>query len=192
MHWKDKPAPAYLGKWARSKWAEASLKERALYVARSQEEAKVREVTANWSPQIRKYLALTGIFSPAPWCAAFVTWCLVEAGADRKKLPALAASTYWWFVWAKQTKRLKVDKRGRPVNDPERGDLGGWNTGAGHIFFVLAVDEEKDVATLEGNTDNAGSREGVAVKDRVRSWPQLKRHLLHGYIRITDDLGVGA
>lgn len=195
-HWRDKPAPAYLDTYARSVWRNATLRERMVHVMRSQEKAKVRELTRNWSPQIRAYLAVTGIFSPAPWCAAFVTWCLLEAGADRKKLPKNAASTYFWWKWAKETGRLKVNEKGAPVYEPERGDLFDWNSdGGGHIGGIYDVVEVKGIVkmlTIEGNTDQAGSREGVAVMNRVRMWNSLARHKRYGIIQIPDELGVGA
>lgn len=173
-----------------------------VHVMRSQEKANVRELTRNWSPQIRAYLAVTGIFSPAPWCAAFVTWCLLEAGADRKKLPKNAASTYFWWKWAKETGRLKASAAGAPVNEPDRGDLFVWNGDkGGHMGGVVAVQRGRGVGgrgvaevmhTIEGNTDRAGSREGVAVMDRERTWPELRRHKRYGIIQIPDELGVGA
>ncbi len=194
-HWRDKPAPDYVSNFASVIWRNASLAERAVHVARAQLDKGVQELSPNWSPDIRRYLAVTGIFRPAPWCAAFVTWCLIEAGADRKKLPALAASTYWWYVWAKQTKRLRVDTKGKPANAPRRGDLAGWNSGTGHIFIVREVVRRVDggpkVGTIEGNTNRAGGREGVAVMERTRTWPELARHTRYGFIAITNDLGVG-
>lgn len=196
-HWRDTPAPAYLSKWAAAKWPTVSLAERMLYVMRAQEQLKVREVAHNWSPQIKAYLAVAGLRTPAPWCAAYVTWCLVEAGADRRKLPTLAASTYWWYQWAKSNRYLKVDDHGRPTNNPERGDLGIWNgRGGGHIFGITGVNLNSNhdpvtVLTLEGNTNKAGSREGVAVMERTRRFRELAAYPRYGYIQITNDLGVG-
>ena len=90
------PKPSYVTTVSAAEWASLPLPERFLHVARSQ--VGVREVTANWSPIIKLYLKVAGVFSPAPWCAAFLTWCLLEAGADRKKLPKFPASTYYWHL----------------------------------------------------------------------------------------------
>jgi hypothetical protein len=154
------PKPAYVKTVTDSEWRSLKLGERALHVARSQ--VGVRESSENWGPMVRAYLAVAGLFSPAPWCAAFVTWCLLEAGAVRSKLPKLAASTYWWFVWAQSTKRLR--------SIPRRGDIGVVNGAkGGHEFFVRMATGKDEFSTIEGNTNDEGSREGYEVCDRERS-----------------------
>lgn len=184
--WKNNPAPDYLNGWAQPRWATASLAERTLMVLDSQ--VGVEESPSNWGPKVSLYLRAAGIFSPAPWCAALLTWALLEAGADRKKLPRFAASTYYWHEWARQTKRL--------INDgqrAQRGFFGVWNgKGGGHIFAVTERKGAYSVATIEGNTNAAGSREGKFVMRRVRSWSQMAAYPRFGWIVIDDFLGVGA
>lgn len=152
--------PAYVTTVSASQWANLDLSERVLHVARSQ--VGVREVTANWSPVIKVYLKVAGVFSPAPWCAAFVHWCLLEAGADKKKLAKFPASTYYLYAWAKSTGRL--------MSAPKRGRLFVVNGAkGGHTGFVRSV-ESPWIETIEGNTNKAGSREGVATMDKERNW----------------------
>lgn len=176
MHWRDIPRPGYVKTMTDDVWRESSLSERTLHVAASQ--VGVRETSQNWGPVVRVYLAVAGLFTKAPWCAAFVTWCLVQAGADRKKLPKFAASTYYWWEWA------RVNQLG--VHKPARGHIGVYNDkGGGHIW--LWTSEE---ATIEGNTNNDGSREGVGVFRRVRR--STGKHARVAIIEIPDSLGVGA
>lgn len=161
------PRPKYIGDNICSErvWLNASLGERALFVARSQERLKVREVGRNWGPLVRLYLKAAGLVSPAAWCAAFVTYCLREAGADRKKLPRYPASTWWWWNWANAT--------GRNRDIPKRGRLFVWNNDpGGHIGFCL--DGSANFPTIEGNTNKAGSREGDGVYERRRQVSYLK------------------
>lgn len=173
----DTPKPAYVKTLTDGAWDGATLAERALHVARSQD--SVREAGTNWGPKVSLYLRLAGIFSPAPWCAAFVTWCLVEAGADRKKLPKFAASTYFWYAWANKT--------GRARTFPERGRVAVQNgAGGGHIWFCLSgADPHR---TLEGNTNPGGSREGYGVFERKRHATNMRKHPRWCFIAIGDDL----
>lgn len=141
--------------------------ERSLHQAASQ--VGVREVPkgSNWGPMVSLYLKAAGLLKPAYWCAAFVTWCIVAAGGKRSSLPKLAASTYWWMVWARNT--------GRNVNKPKRGYLFVWNVkGAGHIGFITSVsDSGQTFETIEGNTNSGGSREGYEVARRTRTVKEI-------------------
>ena len=182
--WKSKPAPAYLLAWAKDGWASASLSERTLMVLDSQ--VGVKESPSNWGPKVSMYLRAAGILTPAPWCAALLTWALLEAGADRKKLPRFAASTYYWWSWARANKRL-ISKGSKIV----RGNFGVWNgKGGGHIFAVVKPVGAYAAETLEGNTNKAGAREGEYVMRRQRSWGQMSRYPRFGWIQIDDSLGV--
>lgn len=183
--WKEKPCPSYLGQWHIDRWANAPLSERALWVMASQE--GTAESPANWGPKVSLYLRAAGVLSPAPWCAAFLTWALLEAGADRKKLPKFAASTYFWWKWAKENRRLILD--GAKI---VRGNFGVWHgQGGGHIFAVVKPAAAYWAETLEGNTNKAGSREGRFVMRRERSWAQMASYPRYGWIAIDDRLGVG-
>jgi len=184
--WREKPAPSYLKAWARQNWSEASLSERTLMVLDSQ--VGVEENPSNWGPEVKKYLNAAGVNTPAPWCAALLTWALLEAGADRKKLPENAASTFYWYQWAKENKFLATRWSGA-----KRGVFGIWNgrDGRGHIFAVTKIIGPFKVETIEGNTNSAGSREGRFVMRRSRTWATLMAYLRFGWIEIPDSLGVG-
>lgn len=157
-------------------WAALPLRERALHVARSYVGEK--ESAPNDSKLIRFWLKLSGVLVPAPWCAAFVTACLLEAGADRKKLPKFAASTYFWWLWAKQSGRLHTM--------PKRGNAFVWNGKAGgHVGFVRSTDEPQGrFGSIEGNTNDEGSREGYEVCDRARFPREVSKHPRWGYINL--------
>lgn len=142
-----------------------------MHVARSQERANVQEFPkgSNWGPVVKLYLRVAGWRSPAPWCAAFVAWCLIEAGADRKDLPRNLASVRSWIDWAKRTKRItKAPMRGTLFAFPRQGQT--------HIGFMTRFDVTGLGVwfTLEGNTNESGGREGYRVAEKKRP-PELFR-----------------
>lgn len=170
------PKPTYVTRISEYEWKNLPFRERFLHVARSQIDLGVKEVTENWSPAIKAYLAVVGIFSPAYWCAAFITWCMIEAGAVRSKLPKLAGSTYFWWLWAKNNGRLS--------QTPSRGRLGVWNgKNGGHIMAVAEV-KGSAIRTIEGNTDDKGSRNGTKVAERHRFIESFSAYPRHGFINI--------
>lgn len=110
---------------------------------------------SNWGPKVKEYLASTGINFPAPWCAAFVNWCLNQIG--QKGYGAYVPS------W---------DKKDLRVSDPKRGDLGlVWFSSMkryAHIYIVTGRPSLRSVSSVEGNTNNGGSRDGIGVFKRIR------------------------
>lgn len=99
---------------------------------------------------VKKYLQGTGLKVPQPWCAAFASWCLHEAGRKLKikpKLPYTAGSR----VLLNAAKRLNL-----VVPEPERGVLVFWTRGNpegpfGHVGIVCNRKADK-IVTIEANT----------------------------------------
>ena len=91
------------------------------------------ETSENDSILIRAWLRLCGVLVPAPWCAAFASWCLGVAQAGAVALGRLFPST----------------------NEPEPGDLMWFETGSwqGHCGIVVLVESER-VLCIEGNSAN--------------------------------------
>lgn len=137
----------------------------------------VREWTPNRSPDIDGYLRRIGLGPGQPWCAAFVAWCLMEAGVARESLPASAGAVRSWVRWAEVGDRLR-DK-------PGRGWLFWWLDAdrRGHMGFV-AGGVPGLIRTIEGNTDEAGTREGDGVRRRLRTTRSLASRHRHGYISL--------
>lgn len=172
--------PSFVTTMTDAQWASASVPERALHVARACANNDVQEVGGpNKGPWIRRFLAAVGLGEGYAWCAAFVYWCLLQAGADPAKLPqkVRAASVYQWAAWA--------EREGRLHDQPARGMLGYWlDGGTGHVFFVASA-SASGVRTLEGNTNAAGSREGDRVAEKFRSLAELRRHREFGFIDLS-------
>jgi len=137
---------------------------KALDVARSQ--VGVREVPlgSNAGPAVERYLASTGTPKGSAWCAAFVNYCIEEAAHK------LGAREPWIRTagcdeiksWARRNKVL--------FERPEVGDVFlHFSPGddADHTGFVTSV-ANGYFGTVEGNTNNGGSREGIGVFSRKR------------------------
>lgn len=104
---------------------------------------------ANSGPQVRKYLSFVGVNTPAPWCAAFVSWVMAQAKIDFVKTPDT-----WAMEDYARDKKILTDKpspgaiflqidpgTGRPV----------------HTGFVKEVDpsDTRYLLTIEGNAGDS-------------------------------------
>lgn len=137
--------------------------ERALERAIAEAKARVREIGgANCGPRVATYLAAVGLSPGHPWCAAFVSWCFLQAERDLDLLcpirPSARALGLWEFAHPDQRR-----------SNPERGaifiiDHGG---GLGHCGIVEEVALDW-LRTVEGNTNAAGGREGDGVYQKSR------------------------
>jgi len=104
------------------------------------------------SGPVRKYLEAAGYPWAGPWCAAFVTWCLLKAGV--KVVPHGAASVEAWLNLAHQHDLIV------PVQKSKLADLWVWGLGGNphaHIGFCDDTDPRDAIAYgLDGNVGNYG------------------------------------
>ena len=127
----------------------------------------VREASGhNDGRQVESYLKITGLGKGYAWCAAFVSWCFERAGIKAIK----SAYAPVWFG-----KDKVVWKQGKG-DQPNTGDVFGiWFNNKKRIAHVGFVDAwgAKEVITVEGNTNEAGSREGDGVYRKRRLTRQI-------------------
>ena len=125
----------------------------------------VEQGGANRGKEVAQYLASTGLGPGYPWCAAFVSWCYQQAQVDAPHsawVPAYFAKSKIIYLRSKFQSKI-----------PETGDIFSiWYARLGrpaHIGFVDVWGEDW-IVTVEGNTNEAGSREGIGVfkKRRLR------------------------
>ncbi|RXF70553.1 hypothetical protein [Arcticibacter tournemirensis] len=131
-----------------------------------------------------------GLKKGNPWCAAFVCYCLGKAGIANPRsgyCPTLfpAASVIWSRKSRVEGSRLKVEStqpttrnlqpsscNTQPAtHNPIPGDVFGiYFPEKGRIAHVGFVDEwgDKYLISVEGNTNEAGSREGDGVYRKRR------------------------
>lgn len=127
----------------------------------------------NHGPMVAEFLRSVELGEGNPWCAAFVTYCAGVAGIDPTEVAPrrqLAAVSTWM--------RVAQERDAWRPKAPKRGDLFFWvnQLGQGHIGFVVAPnDADGDFfRTIEGNTNDAGGRDGDAVARKVRSLDQIR------------------
>lgn len=141
----------------------------ALGFALGDADHKVREEGGeNRGPRVRLYLANTvpPINTAAPWCAAWVQYVTDRAAAalkipnplDAVKLEAYVQS---YFQWAEKGNRFVETTR------VALGDLVLYKFGSERYDHIGIVLTPPDIAgrftAIEGNTNDAGSREGDGV-----------------------------
>lgn len=131
-------------------------------------EIGVREVTRNQAPAIEKYWTATsyadGMANREPWCSAFVAWCVQTArvcdGILRVGRRPDFAAVRQWVPWAVENGGMIL----RPEK-AKRGDIVVFTFS--HIGIVTGIDAGV-LWTVEGNTNEAGMREGDGVYRRRR------------------------
>ncbi len=128
-----------------------------------------RELTGNNDGrQVEMYLKCVGLPKGNPWCAAFVCWVLGQNKVANPKsgyCPTLFIAKNQ--VWKRDTKNNTI---------PLSGDVFGiYFKEKGRIAHVGFVDKwtGKTVVTVEGNTNDAGSREGDGVYRKIRLTRQI-------------------
>lgn len=106
------------------------------------------------------------------WCQSLVYWCGLEAYGAANPVPK-TAGVLDCLNQAKAKKYKIIDSAdATPENIPSGAqfimDLG---KGMGHTGLVISVDADGRLHTIEGNSNNDGSRDGYEVCE------QSKRHL---------------
>lgn len=118
---------------------------------------------SNRGEKVEEYMKATGTIPPAAWCGCFAAWCFKEAGYKLDKPWLLAAARNWF----KDSTKLIKDKK-----DIQPGDVFGiHNAKLGRIAHVGIIEKVENgmLYTIEGNTNDEGSREGYEVAKRKRS-----------------------
>jgi len=91
---------------------------------------------SNWGP-VAKYLGAAGIGGPGAWCAAFVTWDLLDSGFRRAQLPGNPAWVPAWEDWGRKHSLLV------PARESRLGDLWIWNWDGGQADHIGLCDDTK-------------------------------------------------
>lgn len=140
-----------------------SLTDRVITVTRSQIGNQEIPKGSNWGKHVQKYLASVGIGFAASWCMAFVYWCYQQACKEMGIENPLVKTGGVLRLWNEVPKRYKskVPKRGCIF-------IMDYGKGLGHTGIVERIDGDT-LYTIEGNTNDEGSREGYEVCRRTRS-----------------------
>lgn len=128
----------------------------------------VREKTNNNDGKsVEMYLASAGLSKGQPWCAAFVTWTFKTAGVKA----VISGYSPDWFP------KNKVILKNQKGITPNKADVFGiWFANKGrvaHVGFIDSWGDDSYCITVEGNTNEAGSREGDGCYRKRRLKKQI-------------------
>lgn len=146
-----------------------SLAQEALFVATTQ--IDIKEEGNNGGPEVKRYLKSVGLNTGNAWCMAFVYWS-VDLAAKKLGLPNPLIKTGGVLdQWNRCTLRL-LPSRSSAVKP---GDIFiiDFGAGKGHTGFIEKITGGL-FQTIEGNTNDEGSREGYEVARRERSITAFK------------------
>jgi hypothetical protein len=152
---------------------------------------------SNLGPEVRKYQTATNLDPAAwPWCSAFCCWCLdrwLDDPENRRWLAlkktspqawrAKTALAYGFLKWADArpaTVQVLSDKA-----EPMPGDFVIYDFS--HIGIVKRNINADFFEAIEGNTNNAGSREGDGVYIKLR-----RRRLARSFLRVRPSVAWGS
>ena len=124
---------------------------------------------SNWGTPVKDYLKSVGINFPASWCMAFVYWSFEQVSKGKNPLVKTGGVLHAWNT---------ADKKYRVVGTPQAGDIFimDFGKGLGHTGIVEKV-VGTTIYTIEGNTNDTGSREGIMVCRKSRSTTKIKGFL---------------
>lgn len=138
--------------------------ERALVSALSYVGQREEPLGSNRGAFVDECNRLAGVPLGSFWCMSFVHRCVKEAAEDINvaiPMPRTASCSFL-YRWARQHNRL--------TSRPEVGDIflciGGEN-GHYHTGFVATKPKSEKFQTVEGNSNDDGSANGIAVVHRI-------------------------
>ncbi len=148
------------------------LAETALEIAIRQLGVQEIPKGSNSGPEVEIYLKSVGLGKGYSWCMAFVYWCVKQAvNIDPKAVNPLKKTAGVLDQW-----NNKPELR---ITTPILGCvfIMDFGKGLGHTGFVEKILANGKIQTIEGNTNNDGSREGYAVCRRIRTVKECKGFL---------------
>lgn len=150
-----------------------TLQQKALDIAISQLGVQEAPGHKNSGNDVEKYLKSVGLGPGFSWCMAFVYWCHIQAAEAMGRKVLMYKTGGVLEQWRQRKTNYKVIT-------PQPGDvfIMDYGKGQGHTGIVVKVNEDGTIDTIEGNTNDDGSREGYEVCRRKR--PRSK---ILGYLR---------
>ncbi len=142
-----------------------SIAARSLEIAITQLGVCEKPKGSNGGPEVSQYLRAVGLGAGFAWCMAFVYWCVAKAAQEAEIKNPLLKTAGVMMQW-NGTSLRKLPKTSSAVKP---GDIFIMNFGhgTGHTGFVKEV-KKGTIITVEGNTNDDGSREGYEVAERER------------------------
>ncbi|MEO9257450.1 MAG: CHAP domain-containing protein [Crocinitomicaceae bacterium] len=126
---------------------------------------------SNAGPDVEKYLKSVGLGKGYSWCMAFVYWVVSNAAKESFKETKLKKTAGVLDQWN--------SRPGLRLTTPVPGCIFimDFGHGQGHTGIVEKVLQNGMITTIEGNTNDDGSREGIEVCRRTRNVKNCKGFL---------------
>lgn len=128
---------------------------------------------SNAGPEVEIYLKSVGLPKGYSWCMAFVYWCTQETSVKLGLKNPLYKTAGCLKQWQNSTHLW--------LQEPKVGSVFvmDFGKGKGHTGFVEAILPNGYIQTIEGNTNDDGSREGYKVCRHTR-----KISSIYGYLKL--------
>ena len=138
---------------------------------------------------VNQYLKAVGLQPGYAWCQAFMYWCYNEAAKQLAQVNPTLKTASVAECWNKTVAKMKTTKEAA-IHDITLIQPGAqfillFDNGTGHTGMIERVEQTGTstvLHTIEGNSNNDGSREGYAV---VRHTRKLEEKSLKGFIKYT-------
>lgn len=156
--------------------ANDGLAKNAICYALSQE--GIREVGSNTGPEVDQYLASVHAAPGNPWCSAFACWSIINAARDLGIAPGVKYSASTYGLWTKNP-NLQISVPTENCIFLINHGLSSKGNRIGHVGLVVGINGNQ-LATVEGNTNAGGSRNGDGVYKRTRQLSEIT----YGFLKI--------
>jgi hypothetical protein len=143
------------------------LAEKTLQVAISQIGVEENPKGSNSGPQVDQYLRSVSLGPGFAWCMAFVYWCVNEACKQLEIVNPIMKTGGVLYQY-RHTKCRTIPAKSWQAVKPGDIFIMVFKNGNGHTGIVKKI-ENGIVYTVEGNTNDEGSREGYEVCERERA-----------------------
>lgn len=146
---------------------------KAIEIAKTQLGIHEIPLNTNKGPQIKEYLKSVGLNEGYSWCMAFVYWCFKKASEELKTTNTAIKTAGVLNAWNTASSKIKSIT-------PQIGAvfIMDFGKGQGHTGIVESFDNLY-INTIEGNSNDEGSREGYEVCKRKRLRKTIKGYLIY-------------
>jgi hypothetical protein len=154
----------------------SDLTEQVMRVAFNQVGVMEMPLGSNRGPQVDEFIRATGLDPEEgsfPWCVAFIFWCFRQAATALDVPNPMTKTAGVLALWraanrAPNAQIIKAADSQASIGNIGRGQIFVISTGGGlgHAGLIEDVQNGK-LVTIEGNTNDGGSREGIGVFRRT-------------------------
>lgn len=165
--------------------AESKLLNKVIKFAATQIGVREKPIGSNDGPEVSRYLASVGLNSKKgsfAWCVAFIYFCFQQAANELSRENPMVKTAgvldHWNRSKEKGAKRiLAKDAIANPslIKPGQIFVIAIGSNGLGHSGLVTEVLPDGRFKTIEGNSNDGGSREGIGVFERMRKPTEINR-----------------